>query len=85
MPSSSAKFESEAWLGEVLIRITGEAELETIRLADGRWVNKHYDLTKLVKSTRPRNTTEAASWPKRLDRDTGPGERRPQGEDDPGF
>jgi hypothetical protein len=39
------EFESAAWLGDILIWITGEAELETIRLADGRSINKHYDLT----------------------------------------
>jgi hypothetical protein len=42
------KFESEAWLGDILIWITGEAELETIRLADDRAINKHYDLTHLA-------------------------------------
>src|SRR3954447_18500529 len=42
------KFESEAWLGDILIWITGEAQLETIRLADDRAINKHYDLTHLA-------------------------------------
>jgi hypothetical protein len=39
------RFASAGWLGDILIWITGEAELETIRLADGRSINKHYDLT----------------------------------------
>src|SRR4051794_11120360 len=39
------KFECDAWLGDILIWISGEAQLETIRLADGCSINKHYDLT----------------------------------------
>ena len=38
-----ASFESSAWAGELLVWETGEAELETLRLADGWVVNKHYD------------------------------------------
>jgi hypothetical protein len=37
-------FESAAWAGDLLVWITGEAELGTLRLADGWNVNKHYDL-----------------------------------------
>jgi hypothetical protein len=40
-----SEFESETWLGNILIWISGEAELETIRLTDDRVVNKHYDPT----------------------------------------
>jgi hypothetical protein len=40
----SVEFESSAWLAEVMIWITGEAELATVRLAGGRIVNKHYEL-----------------------------------------
>jgi hypothetical protein len=44
-PVVSAALESAAWLVEVTIWGTGEAELTTIRLADDRIVNKHYDLS----------------------------------------
>jgi hypothetical protein len=37
-------FESVTWVGGVTAWITGEAELVTVRLADGWNVNKHYDL-----------------------------------------
>src|SRR5690348_4765493 len=37
-------FRSATWMAEILVWDTGDAELETIRLADGRTVNKHYDL-----------------------------------------
>lgn len=40
-----SEFEAATWLGDILIWITGEAELETVRLTDDRTVNKHYDLT----------------------------------------
>ena len=43
-PVVSVDFESSAWLAEVMIWVTGEAELATVRLADGRIVNKHYEL-----------------------------------------
>jgi hypothetical protein len=33
-----------AWLAEVMIWVTGESELATVRLSDDRIVNKHYDL-----------------------------------------
>jgi hypothetical protein len=33
-----------AWLAEILVWDTGEAEVGTIRVTDGRIVNKHYDL-----------------------------------------
>jgi hypothetical protein len=36
---------SAAWLVQIMIWNSGEAELETIRLTDDRIVNKHYDLT----------------------------------------
>jgi hypothetical protein len=38
------ELESAAWLAQIMIWNSGEAELETIRLADDRIVNKHYDL-----------------------------------------
>jgi hypothetical protein len=37
-------FDSPAWLAEVMIWVTGESELATVRLSDDRIVNKHYDL-----------------------------------------
>jgi hypothetical protein len=43
-PVVVARFESVSWLGDVMIWITGEAELSTARLADNWMVNKHYDL-----------------------------------------
>jgi hypothetical protein len=39
-----ARFESPAWMGDLMLWVTGEAELATVRRADGRIVNKHYDL-----------------------------------------
>jgi hypothetical protein len=43
-PVVSVEFESSAWLAEIMIWVTGEAELATVRLADDRIVNKHYEL-----------------------------------------
>jgi hypothetical protein len=43
-PVVRVDFESPAWLAEVMIWVTGEAELATIRLTDERIVNKHYEL-----------------------------------------
>lgn len=43
-PVVSVEFESSAWLAEVMIWATGEAELATVRVADDRMVNKHYEL-----------------------------------------
>ena len=43
-PVVSVEFESSAWLAEIMIWVTGEAELETVRLADDRIVNKRYEL-----------------------------------------
>jgi hypothetical protein len=43
-PVVTGAFESPAWIGDMTVWITGEAELVTIRLADGWNVNKHYDL-----------------------------------------
>ncbi|MFC3994075.1 hypothetical protein [Actinoplanes siamensis] len=40
-------FESAAWLGSLLIWISGEAELDAVRVADNHAVSKHYDLTGL--------------------------------------
>jgi len=37
-------FRSAAWLAEILVWETGEAEFGTIRVTDGRIVNKHYDV-----------------------------------------
>ncbi|PWU51366.1 hypothetical protein DLJ46_05210 [Micromonospora globispora] len=44
-PVASAVLESSAWLVEVMIWGTREAELATVRLADDRIVNSHYDLS----------------------------------------
>jgi hypothetical protein len=44
-PVVRAELESAAWIVQIMIWSTGEAELETIRLTDDRLVNKHYDLT----------------------------------------
>lgn len=44
-PVVSADFESSAWLAQVTIWLSGEADLDTVRLADDRIVNKHYELT----------------------------------------
>ncbi len=43
-PVVRSEFESAAWLVEIMIWDTGEAELATVRVVDGRMVNKHYDL-----------------------------------------
>lgn len=42
---TSFALESPDWLIEVVVWVSGEAELSTIRRADARIVNKHYDLT----------------------------------------
>jgi hypothetical protein len=44
-PVVRVELESAAWLVQIMIWNSGEAELETIRLTDDRIVNKHYDLT----------------------------------------
>lgn len=44
-PVVRVELESAAWLVQIMIWHSGEAELETIRLTDDRIVNKHYDLT----------------------------------------
>jgi len=44
-PVVRVELESRAWLVQIMIWSSGEAELETIRLSDDRIVNKHYDLT----------------------------------------
>lgn len=46
-PIVAGVFESATWAGEFSIWITGEAELITIRLADGWNVNKHYGLASI--------------------------------------
>jgi hypothetical protein len=43
-PVVTGVFESARWIGDMTVWITGEAELVTVRLADGWNVNKHYDL-----------------------------------------
>jgi hypothetical protein len=43
-PVVAGTFESVAWLAEMTVWITGEAELAAVRLGDGWNVNKHYDL-----------------------------------------
>lgn len=44
-PVVRVELESAAWLVQIMIWSSGEAELDTIRLTDDRAVNKHYDLT----------------------------------------
>jgi hypothetical protein len=44
-PAARVELESAAWLGQIMLWNSGEAELDTIRLTDDRIVNKHYDLT----------------------------------------
>ncbi|MEU8228542.1 hypothetical protein AB0C12_02950 [Actinoplanes sp. NPDC048967] len=39
-----AEFESAELVGDLMIWVSGEAELSTVRLTDDRMVNKHYDL-----------------------------------------
>ena len=43
-PVVIGRFESTAWLGDVMVWISGEAELDTVRTTDGWIVSKHYDL-----------------------------------------
>jgi hypothetical protein len=43
-PMAAAEFESADMHGEILLWVTGEAELESMRLSDFRVVNKHYAL-----------------------------------------
>ena len=43
-PMTAAEFESDDLHGEILLWVTGEAELESMRLSDFRVVNKHYAL-----------------------------------------
>jgi hypothetical protein len=43
-PVVSVQLESAAWLVDIMIWSSGEAELATIRMTDDRIVNKHYDL-----------------------------------------
>jgi hypothetical protein len=43
-PVVSAQVESSKWLVEIMVWSSGEAELATLRLADDRCVNKHYEL-----------------------------------------
>src|SRR5260370_30347036 len=38
-------FESAPWAGDMAVWIPGEAELVTVRLADGWNINKHDDMT----------------------------------------
>ncbi|GAB7051332.1 hypothetical protein JCM9534A_64580 [Catenuloplanes indicus JCM 9534] len=44
-PVVVSEFESAAWLGSLLIRISREAELDALRISDEHAVSKHYDLT----------------------------------------
>lgn len=41
---TSADFDGNGWLAQIMIWETGECELETIQTASGLVVNKHYDL-----------------------------------------
>ena len=40
-----ARFESAAWIVEIAMWSSGDAELTTVHVPDDRVVNKHYDLT----------------------------------------
>ena len=44
-PVVVGEFASVTWLGNVLIRSSGEAELDVVPVADDQAVSKHYDLT----------------------------------------
>ncbi|MEU4235869.1 hypothetical protein [Actinoplanes sp. NPDC026619] len=44
-PVVASEFESATWLGSVLVWISGEAELDAVRLADDQAISKHYDPT----------------------------------------
>jgi hypothetical protein len=46
-PVVVSEFESTTWLGGLLIWISGEAELDAVRVSDDQAVSKHYDLTGL--------------------------------------
>lgn len=46
-PVVVSEFESATWLGGLLIWISGEAELDAIRVSDDQAVSKHYDLAGL--------------------------------------
>jgi hypothetical protein len=46
-PVVVGEFESATWMGDVLIWISGEAELDAVRVADEQVISKHYDLTGL--------------------------------------
>ncbi|MFD1373882.1 hypothetical protein [Actinoplanes sichuanensis] len=43
-PVVVGEFESAVWLGGLLIWISGEAELDAVRVCDDHAVSKHYDL-----------------------------------------
>ncbi len=43
-PVVTGAFGSARWIGDMTVWITGEAELVTVRLANGWNFNKHYDL-----------------------------------------
>jgi hypothetical protein len=45
LPIAVARCESAAWLGDMKIWVTGEADLAAVCVADGRMVNKHFDLS----------------------------------------
>jgi hypothetical protein len=47
-PVTSATFESTAWLAEILIWETGETDVSTVCIADGRIINKHYDVASVT-------------------------------------
>jgi hypothetical protein len=46
-PVVVSEFESTTWMGDLLIWISGEAELDAIRLTDDQTVSRHYDLSGL--------------------------------------
>jgi hypothetical protein len=42
--TTGARFEGAGWIGEISVWVTGETDLETVRISDGRGVNLNYDL-----------------------------------------
>jgi hypothetical protein len=60
-PVVRVELESAARLVQIMIRNSGEAELERIRLTDDRTVNKHYDLNSGTISTRSSTSLPGSS------------------------
>ena len=45
---TSATFEGDRWFAHISVWETGEADLETVRLADQQTINKQYELASVV-------------------------------------